>query len=150
MDRKSFSKKTLLAAILLFGFFSSPALAEEIVIITHKANQEAMTLEGIRNYFKGSKAQFNDGVPVLIMDHSEGMPARKTFLEKVVGMSADAWNQHWLELKSKSGKAKPKQTKSAKFIIRLVSRKKGAIAYVERAKLKAGSLGSVRVVATVN
>lgn len=143
-----FPARTILISCVLI-FLPAVIYAQSIAIITHKSNTETMTLENIRNYFTGNKTHFDNGKSVLIMDLTNKNPARKVFLIKVAEMDGSAWDQHWLELKSKGGKERPKQTKSIKFIIRLISRKAGAIGYVFTDALVGKSKDLVRVVATV-
>lgn len=137
-------------AIIAMAAFARPAFAQEIAVITHPKNTEQMSMEALKNYFSGRKTHFENGKAVMIIDYVNGAPARGAFLQKVVEMDRQSWEQHWLELKSKSGRSKPKQTKSTKFIIRLVSRKSGAIGYVQTKDLDEKARKIVRIITTIN
>ncbi len=135
--------------ILLFGLLWGPSVnAVEIAVIAHKSNKETMTVDDLRNYFTGARRQFQNGETVIAIDHVIQSPARKTFLTRVVEMTEGGWNQHWLQLKSTQGLRRPNQTRSVKFIIKLVSRKAGVISYVNVNDLDKKAKGKVRVVAT--
>lgn len=134
--------------IAIFAFADS-GFAQEIAVITHKNNTENMSMETLKNYFTGLKTHYENGKAVMIIDREPGAPVRAVFLRKVVEMDAQAWDQHWLEMKSKSGRSKPKQTRSTKFIIRLVSRRDGAIGYVQKKDLDEKSRKIVRVIVTL-
>ena len=147
MKKRFFHCSLLLTLALLLS--TGTALAQEIAIITHKSNTEKMDLGSLKNYFTGRKTHFSNGQQVLIIDQATGAAARARFLAKVVEMGSGRWDQHWLEQKSKSGMAKPKQTRSVKFILRFISRKPGALGYVNLADLTDKLKGLVRIVATV-
>jgi ABC-type phosphate transport system substrate-binding protein len=123
--------------ILLFTILGSTsiALAQEsklAVVANEKGAPETITEAEIIKIFKGEKQWWKDGTKIVIAFMKTSTPTGSEASKKVLGMSGDQLNKHWLSLVFQ-GKAKaPVFFNTEKELVDFVSQNKGAIGIVHK------------------
>ncbi len=121
--------KYLVVALMILLLQPALANAEEFVIIVNKhgplVNADVST---IRDIYLGEK-RFAGNVRLVPVHMVEGS-LKESFLKKVVDMDPKEYKLHWVKKVFQEGITPPPSIASITDIIALVSREKGAIAYI--------------------
>jgi ABC-type phosphate transport system substrate-binding protein len=141
--------KIVSGLVLLLALTSSAAPRADVgsvAIIVHKDNpQAALNAEEARTYFLKKTSAWKSGEKIRPVD-VEGEPdLRAAFLAKVLKMSAQDLERHWLEIKYQSAESPPKRVDDADAVIKYVSAFKGAIGFVPAAVADAAKDKAIKV-----
>jgi ABC-type phosphate transport system substrate-binding protein len=138
----------LLAAAALVAVPAGAPHADQggLIVIVHKDNpQAALNAEEARTYFLKKSSAWPSGEKIRPVD-VDGDPAlRAAFLAKVLHMSAQDLERHWLEIKYQAAESPPKRVDDAEGVIRYVGAFKGAIGFLPAASADALKDKPVRI-----
>lgn len=132
----------LLATAL--GLVAAPAraVAEPIAIIVDRDNPKTdISVDELKSLFLGKRGDWADGARVVPIDLDPSSPSRAVFLSQVMGMSASQFEQYWVDQKVRGQGSPPRMASSESTALKLVSRVRGAVAFVLASQVDA----SVRV-----
>ena len=125
-----------LAAALIFGG-TGAALAEEMVVIVNKANDNAVDKSLIAKIYTGEAKLWAGGGTIVSYDLPEDNPIRAIFCTSTVGKSVGNMKALWAQ-NLFSGKAlPPKGASSDDEVKKAVSGNKNAIGYISASSLDA-------------
>ncbi|MBK6640718.1 MAG: hypothetical protein IPI23_01290 [Bacteroidetes bacterium] len=126
---------TCLVMLLIMLGNVSIAFSQEsklAVVANDKGAPETITEAEIIKIFKGEKQWWKDGTKIVIAFMKTSTPTGSEASKKVLGMSGDQLNKHWLSLVFQ-GKAKaPVFFNTEKELVDFVSQNKGAIGIVHK------------------
>lgn len=137
--------KTALQNIFcLLAFFAGAhaATAELVVIVNPASGVTSMTRAEVSNVYMARHRVLPSGVAALPLDVAGNAPERQEFYWVLIGKTLAEVNSYWAQVLF-SGRASPPQSMAdAAAVVDAVAENKGAIAYVDKAKVD----GRVRVV----
>jgi len=119
-----------IAALLIAAILSAPAAAEEVAVIVHKSNANAVDRALVLKLYTGAARSWPDGSPVFVLDQSEDSPARAEFYAHVLGKSAATMKAIWAQNIFSGRGLPPKLANPDAEMKKLVSTNKNAIGYI--------------------
>ena len=135
--RKTIFYVVFVAASLL----AAPAMAGDYVIITNKANTNAVDKDFVAKIYKGEAKSWPNGDSVAAYDLPEDNPARVAFAQGVTGKSVSQMKALWGQLVFSGKAVPPKKMDSDDDVKKAVASNKGAVGYISAASAD----GSVKV-----
>lgn len=129
-----------LALVLACG--TSPARADEVVVIVNKDNPHIVDNQYVARLYTGAIKGWPDGSPAFPVDQMEGSDARAVFYATVVGKSQATMRAIWQQNIFSGHGLPPKIASSDAAMKVLVATNRNAIGYILESKLDA----SVRVI----
>ncbi len=139
----------LLSIVHLFSFEATAA--QEIVVIVNAANgTDSMSIDDIRDFYLKSREVWADGARVRPVDRQGHPPERRTFISKVLGLSLEEVECHWITKKYGSALAPPTRAPNDNAVIRLVETFPGAIGFVSKEAFDAADNGNIKAVLTLS
>lgn len=122
----------VLAALALLAAAPLPAAAAEpVAVIVDPGNSRTdVSAEELRSIFLGKRRDWSDGTRIVALDLPAGAAARNDFYRDALGMEARDVEQYWMEAKIRGAAGAPREAPTAGAAVKLVSRVKGAVAYV--------------------
>lgn len=136
----------LLAAVTVAAV---PVLAQgrpvELVVVIHPQNRASVSPAELESIFLLRRRQWPDGTSIIPFNSPSGEPHRLLFDEAALRLGPDEAARYWLDQRIRSGTRAPRHIADGGLAVRLVSRLKGAVAYVPVDLVD----GSVRVVARI-
>ena len=131
----SISAVFLALFILSSAIFIDAAYASDYVVIVHKENELLLDTKKMKSLIKSvylkERRVWPGGFRTKPFSRTPHSEIQKLFANEVLDMSEGQLQEHWLSLKSKQGTSKPREV-SAKMLIKLVGKYKGAIGCVSR------------------
>lgn len=128
----------VLAATLLAG--QGPATAggpQALAVIVHPDNPTAgLSRAKLRDLFLKVSRRWSDGKRVLAINHKAGAPPRIIFDRALLRMSPDQAASYWIKQRVRGRGYPPRSFRSARLILRLVSKQREAVAYVPLSALR--------------
>lgn len=120
---------------------------EALAVIVNRHNPTAsLSLAELRHLFLKVRRRWDDGRPVLVINHKAGMRVRVAFDRAVLGMSRDAVATYWIKQRVRGLGHPPRSFRSSAIIVRLVAKQREAVAYVPISALsRAGWPAEVKV-----
>jgi ABC-type phosphate transport system substrate-binding protein len=127
-------------AALMAALGAAPAWAGEIAVVVNEQSPiQALSPEQVRALFLGER-RFWGKVRVFPVTYSENAPIMRTFLNRVLGMDANAYKVWWIQRIFRDGDVPPARAGSAEEALRAVAANAGGIGFVD-AEAVAGSDG---------
>ncbi|MFQ5509818.1 MAG: hypothetical protein ACE5FN_10870 [Leptospirillia bacterium] len=143
-----------IAAFFLFlictTLLVSHAVAEEsVLVIVNKANQQALTLQDIRNIYADNVVTWADGRNrIKVLDLPLRDAARERFSKRVMNQSPRDVARFWANRKITNSARNPPLIKRAASVISMVTRDPYAIGYIPESALR--DAPGIRVVFTLH
>ena len=126
-----------------------PAVSDGLVVIVHPGVKlDDATPAKVRKFYLNMAPAFPGGVKVESVDLKDGSGIRPLFLEKVLGMSAEELDRHWIERQYQTANAVPDRLTSDAEVIAWVAKHEGGIGFVHASAIPAGTT-QVKVIMTV-
>ena len=125
-----FMRLQCIAALLIAAILSAPAEAEEVAVIVHKSNANAVDHALVVKLYTGAARSWPDGSPVFVLDQAEDSQARADFYAQVIGKSAAAMKAIWAQNIFSGRGLPPKLANPDAEMKKLVSANKNAIGYI--------------------
>ncbi len=126
--------KLALALVLTLG--AAPALAEPIAVVVNRENPKSgLTAEELKSIYLGRRTEWSDGTTAQPIDQAPSTPGRAEFLDKVVGMTEEKYAEHWVDQRVRGAGSPPKVATSSTAAVKLVSKLRGAVAFVPLSKV---------------
>lgn len=136
-------RKTILnIALVAASLLAAPAMAGDYVVITNKANGNAVDKEFVTKIYKGEAKVWPNGDSVVAYDLPEDNAARAAFDQEVAGKSISQMKALWGQLVFSGKAVPPKKVDSDDDVKKAVASNKGAVGYISAASAD----GSVKVV----
>ncbi len=127
---------TKLALAVVLALAAAPALAEPIAVVVNRENPKASaTTEELKSIYLGRRTEWSDGTTTQPIDQATSAPGRPEFLEKVVGMTEEKYAEHWVDQRVRGAGSAPKVAASPAAAVKLVSKVRGAVAFVPLSKV---------------
>jgi len=131
------------AALLLGIFLSVSAMADEVVVIVNKENNNPVDRALVIKIYTGAARGWDDGTPILALDQEEAIPAREEFYTKFVGKSRGAIRAIWAQ-NIFTGKGLPPKVANPDIEMKkMIKANKNAIGYIRSSSVD----DSIKVVA---
>lgn len=131
------------AALLLGIFLSVSAMADEVVVIVNKENNNPVDRALVIKIYTGAARGWEDGTPILALDQEEAIPAREEFYTKFVGKSRGAIRAIWAQ-NIFTGKGLPPKVANPDIEMKkMIKANKNAIGYIRSSSVD----DSIKVVA---
>ena len=125
------TRAPLRLAALVLAAAALPALANDVVVIGHKDNPNAVDKAAIAKLFTGEVRSWPDGGGVVLFDQPEDNALRGVFYTTVVGRSPAQAKAAWAQL-TFSGKATPpKVVEGDAEVKKAVAANRNAIGYIK-------------------
>lgn len=133
-------RKTVTVALLAaLALAAAPARAEPIAVIVHKDHPRAeVGSEELKSIYLGRRTEWPDGTRAVPIDQAPSAPGRATFLDKVLGMSAAQFAEHWVDQQVRGNGAAPRVAASPAAAVKFVARTRGAVAFVPVSQVTSG------------
>jgi hypothetical protein len=151
MSRTTGGRRAVVVAVI----FAAAALAPgpggaevpnvDIAVVVNPQNRAAVSPAELENIFLLRTRQWPDGTPIIPFNFPPGEAHRVSFDRTALRMTTEEAARYWLDQRIRSGTRAPRQITDAALAARLVSRLKGAVAYVPINVVS----DSVRVVARI-
>ena len=126
-----------------------PAVSDSLVVIVHPGVKlDEATPAKVRKFYLKMAPVFPGGVKVESVDLKDGSGIRPLFLDKVLGMSAEEVDRHWIERQYQVADAIPERLTSDAEVIAWVAKHEGGIGFVHASAVPAGTT-QVKVILTV-
>ncbi len=110
--------------------------AEETVIVNAKAAVSSLDIDALRDLFLGKKTSWDDGGRVIVAVLKDG-PSHEDLM-KLLGKNPQQFITSWKKLVFTGKGAMPEQLDGEEALVDYVAKTPGAIAYVDKSKLKDG------------
>ncbi len=126
-----------------------PAVSDGLVVIVHPGVKlDDATPAKVRKFYLNMAPAFPGGVKVESVDLKDGSGIRPLFLDKVLGMTAEELERHWIERQYQTANPIPERLTSDAEVIAWVAKHEGGIGFVHASAIPAGTT-QVKVVLTV-
>lgn len=127
-------RRFLATAILACLLAARPAAGagDLVVVVNPKSGIERLSREDVINIFLGRYRRLPTGIVAEPLDLPAGAADRALFYERLVGKDQAEINAYWAQLVFSGRTPPPRPTVGAEQVIELVSRRPGAIGYLER------------------
>jgi ABC-type phosphate transport system substrate-binding protein len=135
-------KSICYVALLAMCVVSIPAMAGGYVIITNKANDNAVDKELVAKIYRGEAKVWPNGDSVTAYDLPDENAARVAFDQEVAGKSVSQMKALWGQLIFSGKAVPPKKADSDDDVKKAVASNKGAVGYVSASSAD----GSVKVI----
>ena len=135
---------TWLKAIGVALMLLSWTVFAEIAVIVHPSNNASVDQSELNRLFLGRGNSFSDGNRATPMNLAEGLPARDSFVNKVLNRSSAQLKAYWSRLVFTGKGTPPTEHANAAAMKAAVAADASAIGYVARSDVD----DSVKVVAT--
>ena len=122
--------------------FCLPALADNIVVIINKENNQQVTKEFITKVYLGKIGTWPDGSTVTAFDQAEENPIHDKFYTEILGKNPSLVKTIWTQNIFTGKRLPPKIANPDAEMIKLVSSNKNAIGYINAANVD----GSIKVI----
>ena len=132
-----------LAGMLLSSMLSVSAMADEVVVIVNKENNNPIDRALLIKIYTGAARGWEDGTPILALDLDEARPAREEFYTKIIGKSRGAIRAIWAQNIFTGKGLPPKVANPDVEMKKMVKANKNAIGYIRSSSVD----DSVKVVA---
>lgn len=120
-----------LALAVSLTLAAAPALAEPVaVIVNHDNPRPSLGTEELKSIYLGRRTEWSDGGTVTPIDQAPSAPGRAAFVSAVIGMSPARFAEHWVDQQVRGAGGAPKVAASAAAAVKLVSKVRGAVAFV--------------------
>lgn len=123
-------KSIYYVALLAICMVSIPALAGDYVIITNKANTNAVDKDFVAKIYRGEAKVWPNGDSVAAYDLPDENAARVAFDQEVAGKSVSQMKALWGQLIFSGKAVPPKKMESDDEVKKAVAANKGAVGYV--------------------
>lgn len=130
----------LMLSCLVMGL-AVPAWADDIVVIVHKDNTQAIDLAYVQQLYVGAVRGWPDGTPAVVLDQPNGSPGRELFSSSVLRRSSANVRAIWAQ-NIFTGRGLPPKVAADDEMKRIVAGNRNAIGYVRSSQLD----DSVRVI----
>lgn len=133
--------------LLALGLPLSIGAAEEpIVVIAHKGAKTAkLSRSELRPLFQTKRTTWGDGSSVVALNLPSSNAVRRGFDAAVLGLDPDRVARYWIDRKIRGGARAPKEIPSPALVVKVVSKKAGAVGYVGASQVD----DSVKIIARV-
>lgn len=137
--RRRLSGLALLIAVVAFGGLR--AEADEVVALVHPSNDHgALSVKDLRLLYNGSRAQWRDGTPVMLLLPASGSSAMDFLIRRVLRRpSEDDVKRLYVKLIYQQKITRLPQQLSTAEALALVQSVRGAIALAERSAVGTGA-----------
>jgi ABC-type phosphate transport system substrate-binding protein len=123
-------KSIYYGALLSICVVSFPAFAGDYVIITNKANTNAVDKDFVAKIYRGEAKVWPNGDSVAAYDLPDENAARVAFDQEVAGKSVSQMKALWGQLIFSGKAVPPKKMESDDEVKKAVAANKGAVGYV--------------------
>lgn len=121
-------KKTLILSAVCW-FCSQGIAAQEIAVIVHPSNQQALADTDIKNLFTGRQKSFADGKPAIVLNLTAGDATQSAFNNKALGRSDAQLKAFWSKVMF-TGKGSPPKEVDASEMLKLVAENPSTIGVI--------------------
>lgn len=127
----------------------NPVLAEEsVVVIVNTENTQQLSAQQIKNIYSDIVTQWENGNKITVYNLYADDESRETFSQKIFGESAHKQVLAESNRKITNTIKNPSKTKSARLVIKMVSRNPDAIGYVPKSMVENAT--NVRIVLQID
>lgn len=124
------------AILLLFLLADFAVRGGDLVVVVNPASGvEHLSKEEVVNLFMGRTRKLPSGVTALPIDQPGASADRARFYRQLVGKELAEINAYWARLLFSGQASPPRQAESEDELLEIVRNNKGAIAYIDRAKV---------------
>ena len=123
--------KHLIAATAIAAATLSNALANDVVVIGHKDNANAVDKAFLAKAFTGETRSWPDGGAIAALDQGDDNPTRAAFYTAVVGRSAAQVKAAWAQLVFSGKATPPKVIDGDAEVKKAVAANKLAVGYIK-------------------
>ena len=123
--------KHLIAATAIAAATLSNALANDVVVIGHKDNANAVDKAFLAKAFTGETRSWPDGGAIAALDQGDDNPTRAAFYTSVVGRSAAQVKAAWAQLVFSGKATPPKVIDGDAEVKKAVAANKLAVGYIK-------------------
>lgn len=110
--------------------------AGELVVVVNAASGVGrLSRDQVVNIFLGRFRQFPSGLPAEPIDQSDDGPLKAQFYRLLVDKDVAEINAYWARLIFSGRTTPPQEKESAGEVLRLLTSRKGGIAYVDRSQV---------------
>ncbi|MBD3315269.1 MAG: hypothetical protein GF344_05745 [Chitinivibrionales bacterium] len=140
-------KKLFVSAVLLLITFSAANEPENIVVVVNKSNPVSnISVRNLRRIYLCTKKKWKDGTSILLTAHQEGNPINDRFYNRVIGFDRKRLDGYYSSERMKGRIiAKPIALKGEEFIQDYISRKAGAVGFVEHTAVDTSRVRVIKV-----
>lgn len=135
------SRLVRIAVWLVAMVLASQARADDIVVIVHKDNVQAINLNYVQQLYVGAVRGWPDGTPAFVLDQPDGSPGRELFSSSVLQRSPANVRAIWAQ-NIFTGRGLPPNVAADEQMRRIVAGNRNAIGYIRASEVDA----SVRVI----
>jgi len=125
--------RALLLTLLLTG--PLPGAGELVVVVNPASGVERLSRAEVVNLFLGRTRRLPSGLMALPVDQPEASAERADFYRTLVGKDLADINAYWARLLFSGQASPPRQTERSEEVLELVRLNKGAVGYVDAAKV---------------
>lgn len=125
----------LLLLLVCYGFFSSAASAETVVIVSASSPVAHLSRDEVINIFMGRYRRLADGSSALPVEPGMDAPVRKAFYKSLLGKSVSEIRAYWARLVFSGRTSPPEELAGDAEVVDRVARDPAAVGYVERQSL---------------
>lgn len=116
--------------IIVFGLMLMGSVQAGIVIISHPANSNNVSVEELQRLYTGKTSSFANGDSVVPLNLADANALRASFDEKALGRSSSQIKAYWSKLVFTGKGTPPKEVASEAEMIKLVSSNPNILGYV--------------------
>lgn len=136
-------KKMLQLFVTLMFFLSFPVIADNIVVIINKDNNQSVTKEFLTKVYLGKVSTWPDGSHVMAFDQAEDNPVHDKFYIEILGKNPSLVKSLWTQNIFTGKRLPPKIANPDIEMKKLVNINKNAIGYINASNIDE----SVKVIA---
>jgi ABC-type phosphate transport system substrate-binding protein len=140
------SRATAALVVICSSALCTLANASEVVVVAANSPVSAVTTDQLSQLFLGKIHTLPNGSGAVLIDQTEGSPARDDFYSKATGKSAAQIKALWSRLTFSGAAQPPKSAAGDAEVKKFVSTIPGAIGYIDKSAVDS----SVKVVLTLD
>lgn len=140
-------KKLVISGLFaLFSFlYSTPALAESILMVVNSANTNAISKTVVKDLYSGRSTSWADGNAVLLIDRPSKNVIANTFTTTIVQTPLPVYKRFWMQKELSGAGVAPKEANSAADVFSIVASNSSALGYIAESE-SAGAPSTVKLV----
>ncbi|MFZ6801293.1 hypothetical protein [Undibacterium sp. Di24W] len=126
----------LLAALTVGASASERAAGSDFVVIANlRSGITKMSKDEVINVYMGRNRKLASGITAMPLDLENPLAVKAHFYSVLVNKDLSEISSYWARLVFSGQGSPPRQVKSQEEAIEIVTRRRGAIAYIERTKI---------------
>ncbi len=115
---------------------ASQVLADDIVVIVHKDNAQAIDLNYVKQLYVGAVRGWPDGTPAFVLDQPDGSPGRELFSTSVLRRSPANVRAIWAQ-NIFTGRGLPPKIAADEQMKHIVAGNRNAVGYIRASDVDA-------------